>query len=114
MVVPWLVLRKLSWLSHVTAELDISEDQLGLISAFNSRHTSSAQMPASGQLQAKFPSSSLELVLTLLKLARSQALIYLTVWIYSWEAMLKQKSLVDLETFSVEHCLALDILEATG
>ena len=45
---PLLVLRKLSWLSHVTAELDISEDQLGLSLAPGSWHTGSAQMSASG------------------------------------------------------------------
>jgi hypothetical protein len=37
-----LVLRKLSWLSHVPAELEISEDQLGPSSAPSSRHTGSA------------------------------------------------------------------------
>jgi hypothetical protein len=37
-----LVLRKLSWLSHMPAELEISEDQLGPSSAPSSRHTGSA------------------------------------------------------------------------
>ena len=43
-----LVLRKLSSLGHVTAEPDISEDQLGLSSAPGSRHAGPAQMSATG------------------------------------------------------------------
>ena len=43
-----LVLQKLSWLGHVTTELDISEDQLGLSSAPGSRHAGPAQMSATG------------------------------------------------------------------
>ena len=43
-----IVLQKLSWIGHVTAEPDISEDQLGLSSAPGSRHAGPAQMSATG------------------------------------------------------------------
>jgi hypothetical protein len=41
---PYLVLRKLSWLGHMTAELDISENQFSLSLACGSRHIGSAQL----------------------------------------------------------------------
>ena len=49
-----LVLRKLSWLGHMTAELEISEDQLGLGSASGSRHIGPAEMPAQGRIFIRY------------------------------------------------------------
>jgi len=46
-------LRKLSWLGHVPAELEIFEDQLGLSSASSFRHAGSTQMSASGRLSIR-------------------------------------------------------------
>ena len=43
-----IVLQKLSWLGHMTAEPDISEDQLGLSLAPGSRHAGPTQMSAMG------------------------------------------------------------------
>jgi hypothetical protein len=39
-----IVLRKLSWLGHMTAELDISENQFGLSLACGSQHIGLAQL----------------------------------------------------------------------
>ena len=49
-----VVLRKLSWLGHMTAELEISEDQLGLGSASGSRHIGPAEMPAQGRIFIRY------------------------------------------------------------
>ena len=62
-----IVLQKLSWLGHVTAEPDISEDQLGLSSAPGSWHAGPAQMSATGWISIRDIGASSEPGPTLLK-----------------------------------------------
>ena len=77
-VVLQLVLRKLSWLGHVTAELDISEDQLGLSSAPGSRHTGPALMSASGRISISYIGAGSEPGPILLKPAWADA-VYIPI-----------------------------------